>query len=188
MAMPMKHRRGFTLIEVMITVVMVGVLLAVMVPRLRTSNAQLVYEAARQVAYDVESVRSRSMATASSAEIVFDAATNSYKPYLDTNQDGVFAANDTENAAIQSFRYRALGGNTKFGMGNATAITAYTGTPPVTFAANTALFDSRGLTSPVGTRGVLYITSTKDANQVAAVTITGAANVRIWRWQGGAWK
>ena len=180
--------RGFSLVEMAATIVVIGLLVAFVVPRLRTSSSQAVYEAARQVAYDLEAVRERALSTASETEVVFDAGTQSYSGYLDTNRDGVFTQSAAEATALQLFKYRAMAPNVTFGLGSATQMAAFPGTAPITFGNSTVTFDTRGLMAPLGTKGAIYITSPNDPNAVAAVTITGSAYVRVWRWQGGVWR
>jgi type II secretory pathway pseudopilin PulG len=180
--------RGFSLLEMVGTIVVIGLLISVAVPRLKTSSSQIVYEAARQVAYDLEAVRERALSTASETQVVFDPTTTSYTGFLDTNRDGVILQNAAEATALQLFKYRALGPKVTFGLGSASAMAGFPGSPPITFAGTTITFDTRGLPSPIGTKGAVYVSATDDPSAVAAITMTGSAYVRIWRWQRGAWR
>ncbi|HWA58821.1 MAG TPA: hypothetical protein VG692_16300, partial [Gemmatimonadales bacterium] len=49
-------------------------------------------------------------------------------------------------------------------------------------------FDARGLTNPFGTKGVVYLSHPGDPNAIAAVTITGAAAIRTWTYDGTTWR
>ena len=49
-------------------------------------------------------------------------------------------------------------------------------------------FDSRGLTTPLGTKGVIYMISTTDTTAVTAVSISGAGGIQAWVYKGGAWQ
>lgn len=184
-----RARRGMTLIETMTALVMVAIMVAIVAPRMRTSERQKVYEAARLLAADLEAVRTRSLAATARSQVVFTTGTSSYQGFLDWNRDGTIAQDQTsQDSLIVLPRQRTLPTGLAFGQGSASLVPGFAGAGPISFANTTIAFDSRGLTSPIGTRGTVYIRSSSDGNAVAAVTVTGAANVRVWRWQGGRWQ
>ncbi len=49
-------------------------------------------------------------------------------------------------------------------------------------------FDSRGLTMPLGTSGVVYLQSAADTSVVTAVSISGAGGDPAWVYRGGVWQ
>ena len=57
-----------------------------------------------------------------------------------------------------------------------------------TFPTPQVSFDGRGLTTPFGTRGVVYLQLAEDAGAVSAVTVSGAGGVRLWTSEGGTWR
>ena len=73
-------------------------------------------------------------------------------------------------------------------MGNASELPNYPGTGPVTFANNRVEFNTRGVTTPFGLRGVVYIMYGDDPNAVAAVSISGSASFKVWEYRDGAWQ
>ena len=46
-------------------------------------------------------------------------------------------------------------------------------------------FDSRGLTTPLGTSGVVYLRSATDTTAVTAVSVSAAAGIQTWSYRGG---
>jgi Tfp pilus assembly protein FimT len=49
-------------------------------------------------------------------------------------------------------------------------------------------FRARGLTNPFGTKGVIYLITTDDPTAIAAVTVSGAAGIRTWLYDGTTWR
>ncbi len=72
-------RKGFTLIEAITVVVMVGLMMAIGIPYLRISPYREVRNAGMQLARDFEAVRTRALATRSAARIVFDPSGAGYR-------------------------------------------------------------------------------------------------------------
>ena len=44
------------------------------------------------------------------------------------------------------------------------------------------------MTTPFGTKGVIYLTNATNTNAVAAVTVTAGAGIRRWVYRNGAWQ
>jgi prepilin-type N-terminal cleavage/methylation domain-containing protein len=181
-------RRGFSLIEMLIVVVMIGIVLAIVVPRFRVSASTQTRQAADQLVRDLETARSRALASRSTARMAFDVAARSYTGYLDANRDGVLGQTAAETAALSVFRTRALEASVKMGRNTAPALPGYAGAGAVTLPSTRIDFDSRGLTTPLGTKGVIYIVATSDTTQIAAVSISGAGGIQAWVYRGGAWQ
>ena len=62
-----------------------------------------------------------------------------------------------ETAALSVFRTRALDTGVKFGRASTPDLPGYAGAGATTLAGSRIDFDSRGLTTPLGTKGVIYI-------------------------------
>ena len=181
-------RRGFTLIELLVVVVMVGLMLKIVVPRFRVSNSTKARQVADQLVRDLETVRARALATKSISRVAFNVAGNAYTGYLDSNRDGVLGQTAAETAALSMFRTRALTTGVKFGRASTPDLPGYTGAGATTLPSTRIDFDSRGLTTPLGTKGVIYMVSTTDTTAVTAVSISGAGGIQAWVYKGGAWQ
>jgi len=182
------RRRGFSLIEVLIVIVMVGLLMSIVIPRFRVSETTKARQAADQLVRDLEAARSRALATRSLARVAINAVSGSYTGYLDDNRDGAVAQSAVETSALASFRSRALETDVRIGRGAAPDLPGYAGGGSVTLPNSRVDFDSRGLTTPLGTSGVVYLQSTIDPAVVTAVSVSGAAGIRSWVYLGGVWQ
>jgi hypothetical protein len=67
-------------------------------------------------------------------------------------------------------------------------LAGFPGAGATTFTGNAVDFDTRGVTTPFGARGVVYFTSSLDNTAVAAVTVTPGGGIRRWVYRGGAWQ
>jgi prepilin-type N-terminal cleavage/methylation domain-containing protein len=182
------RRRGFTLIELLMVVIVVGVMMAVVVPKMRISPETEVQLAAMQLAQDIDLARTRALSTRSLTRVVFVTSGRNYTGYLDTNADGVIGQTQAERDALRGFATRTLPTRVDFGRGTASAAPEDGGGGAVTFSGAKVDFDSRGLTFPMGTGGTVYIRHAETASAVAAVAISPSGNVRLWTWRDGAWQ
>ena len=162
-------RCGFSLIEVLIVVVLIGLMMAIVVPRFRVSQFAKTREAAEQLARDLEAARSRALATRSLARIAVNQGAGTYTGYLDTDRDGALAQSAAETAALTIFGSRALDPDVRFGRGTAADVPGFAGAGSITLPNSRVDFDARGLTTPLGTRGVIYLRSATDTTAVTAV-------------------
>jgi prepilin-type N-terminal cleavage/methylation domain-containing protein len=182
-------RRGFSLVELLMVVTLTGSLAAIVVPRFRVTPRTKVRLAARQLAQDLEFGRSRALAARSVARIAFSPFARSYSGYLDFNRDRVFAQSAEEADSLKGFGTRTLEPGIGFGrpMG-VPDLPALPGGGGITLAGELVDFDTRGLTTPFGTRGAVYLTHVDDPQAVAAVSVTAGAGIRAWVYQGGVWR
>jgi type II secretory pathway pseudopilin PulG len=173
------------LIEILIVVALIGLMMAIVVPRFRVSQYTRTREAADLLVRDLEAVRSRALATRSIARIAVDPVAGTYTGYLDADRDGALTQTAAETAALEVFRSRALDQGVQFGRGTAPDIPGFAGAGSVTLPNSRVDFDSRGLTTPLGTRGVVYLRSVADTTAVTAVSISPAAGIQAWTYLGG---
>lgn len=182
------HRRGFTLIETLMVVAVVGAMMAIVVPRMRVSEATEVQLAAMQLAQDVDLTRTRALSTRSMSRVHFTPGTlSSYSGYLDTNADSTITETQAEKQALQAFGTRPLQAHVKIGRGSVPNAPGDPGSGSVSFANSYVDFDTRGLPRPMGTAGAIYLQHTTDPNIVVAVVISPAGSVRVWTWKSGGW-
>lgn len=185
---PRPRVRGITLIEVLVVIVMIGVITAILMPRFRVSPQTRVRQAADQMVRDLEVARGRALSTRSWARVRFDAGSESYTGYLDFNRDSAFAQTAEERDSLHAFGQRRLADDVVYGRGSAPDVPGLSGAAVINVPNGAIDFDARGLTNPFGTRGVIYLSHPGDPNAIAAVTVTGAAAIRTWTYDGTSWR
>lgn len=183
-----RARRGFTLIEALVVITMIGIMSSIVIPHFRVSNITRVRQAARQLAADLELARTRALSTTSKVRVVFDVPAQQYSGYLDADRNGAFVQNVTEMNALAAFRTRTLTDGVQIGRGATPDLPGMVGAAAITLPNSRVDFATMGMTDPFGTFGVIYFKSTKDANALAAVSITAASGIRVWVYKGGAWQ
>jgi type II secretory pathway pseudopilin PulG len=181
-------RTGTTLAEMLVVIVLVSICLSIAVPRIRVSQATRVKAAADQLARDLELARSRALATRSLTRVAVNSVAGTYAGYLDQDRNGVLGQTAAETAALEAYRSRSIDSEVRFGRGGAPDLPGYAGAGSITLPNSRVDFDSRGLTTPLGTKGVIYLWSATDPNAVAAVSVSGAAAIRAWVYSGGVWQ
>jgi prepilin-type N-terminal cleavage/methylation domain-containing protein len=182
-------RSAFTLIELLVVVAVMGLMMMIVVPRFRVSPKMYARNTARQLMRDAELVRNRALAAKQITRIQFTTGTNQYVSYGDDNADGVIAGTTAEVVYLHAFGTRQLSDGVIFGRGSAaTGIPGETGAGAVTFASTRIDFDSRGIPSPLGTKGTVYFTTSSDASSVFAVQMSAAGGFRLWEYLNGTWQ
>lgn len=179
------RRRGTSLIEMLIVLVLLGILTTIAAPRMRPSAKGTVEQNSRLLAQDLDLARTRAYAARTLVRVVV--SDTLWQSYLDQNRDSVISETATEQAAYGTMSSRLLGQHVVFGRGVAPAIPTDTAVSPPT-GPRRIQFSSRGTTDPFGASAVLYLTYDSDNTAVSAVEITPAANVRVWRWVDGTWQ
>lgn len=191
----MSHRRfsrvsrGFTIIELVVVVSLVGIMMAIMVPKLRISEKTEVQLAGMQLAQDVDVSRTRALSTRARVRVAFHASQREYGGYLDHDGDSTIVESDQEWQALRGFGVRDLPTRVKYGRGAASAIPGDAASGAVTFSDARVEFDARGLTMPMGARGVVYLVSETDPYAVVAVQVMPSGSVRLWSFTtSGGWQ
>jgi type II secretion system protein H len=180
---------GFTLLEMTVVLAILGLFLTIAIPHLATSSRTRVRQAAQQLAQDLELARTRALTTRSAVRVTFDIVTRTYRPYLDFNRDSVFAQSQAETDSLRAFNFRTLPAGVQFARaGGVPDLPILPGAGAITLAGSRIDFDSRGLTTPFGSKGVLYLSDPSDAGAVSAVSISAASGIRAWFYQGGVWQ
>ncbi len=186
------HRRtprGFSLVELLVIMTMVGILMAIMVPRFRISERTESQLAGMQLAQDIDLARTRALSTRSMVRVVFDDAADNYGGFRDNDDDGTINESALETQSLQGWGTRPLPDRMLFGRGAASAVPGDQGSGAITFADGRLEFDSRGLTRPFGASGTVYLVSEHDPTSVVAVQVAPSGNVRFWTWKKeGGWK
>jgi prepilin-type N-terminal cleavage/methylation domain-containing protein len=184
----LRSRRGFTMFELAVVMSLVGMMLAIIVPHFRPSPIQRVGTAADQLSRDIELVWLRAVTTRNVARVTFTAASQRYTGYLDDNGDGTITESAAETAFLSGLPSRLFTDDVIYGQGTAPQLPGFAGSGPITFPNSRIDFTDRGLTAPLGTRGVVYLTSRASSGAVAAVSVTAGAGIRRWIYRNGAWQ
>jgi prepilin-type N-terminal cleavage/methylation domain-containing protein len=189
-ALPRALRRGFTMIEVLMVVLMIGVMVAIVGPKFRINEGVEVQMAGMQLVQDLELARTRALATRSAVKFTVESSAEpaAWVGYLDHDQNGTIGESETERLALRGFGRRELPARVELGRGDADPLPVDGNGSPVTFADETVWFNTRGLTEPLGTAGVIYLTSTVDKSKVTAVSVSGSGAMRLWTWRNGSWE
>lgn len=178
-------RRGTSLVEMLIVLVLLGIMTSIAAPRLRPSPHAQVEQNSRLLAQDIDLARTRAYAARTQVRVVI--SDTLWQSFLDQDRDTVIAETATERTAFGPMNSRILGEHVQWGRGGAPPIpTDTTGTPPA--GVRRLQFSGRGITEPFGSSMTLYLTSDTDNSAVSAVEINPAANVRVWRWVDGTWQ
>lgn len=197
----LRRNRGFTLIEMIIVSLMIGVVAAVALPRaLKSTPRQQVDRAARQLARDLEQVRMQVVSAKRVTRFRFDVSDRFYTAFTDTTdaRDGTIAEVTAEVRQSRLVSRGSLAGvpgvklprNVNFGAGDASAGPQgqSTGQVVITPGGGTSLnFDTRGMITPLGTAGVIYLVHEDESSAVAAITVSGAGAFQAWRYRDGGW-
>lgn len=181
-------RHGFTLMEMIVVMAVVGIMAAIVAPRLRVSPQQRVRAAAVQLGQDLDLVRTRALSARRAVRVVFDAGNQRYDGYMAAAGVTTFAQTAAEQDSLGSLRRRALPENVVFGRGATADVPGYSGSGAITLPAGQANFNSRGLTEPFGTSGVVYLTDRQDPTAVAAVVLTASGALRVLTHDGANWR
>jgi prepilin-type N-terminal cleavage/methylation domain-containing protein len=185
-----RRRSAFTMIEVLLVVAMIGIMVAIVGPKFRINQGMEVQLAGMQLVQDLELARTRALATLSDVRFVLETSgePEAYAGYLDHDRDGTFGENATERLALRGFGRRELPARVVYGRGSADALPTDIVGSSVTFEDARIWFNTRGITEPLGTSGVVYLTSATDDSKAVAVAVSGSGAVRLWTWRNEEWQ
>jgi prepilin-type N-terminal cleavage/methylation domain-containing protein len=178
-------RRGTSLVEMLVVMLILGTLTVIAAPKLRPSTHGQVEQNARLLAQDLDLARTRAYATRALTRVVI--ADTIWQSYLDDNRDTTILENAAERLAFGATNTRLLEKHILFGRGSVPPIPPDSSGTPIP-GTRRVQFGARGTTEPFGTSTILYLRYDTESTAVSAVEINPAANVRLWRWVDGAWQ
>lgn len=177
-------RDGYTILELLVVMAIVGITLGMVAPRFRVSEVTAVQLAGTQMAQDLDVTRTRALSTRQRSRVAFREGYKTYGGFLDHNGDGIIGEIDVEWQELRGFGVRPLPRGVAFGRGSAPAIPDNSASGNITFADSRVEFDSRGLVMPQGSAGVVYLRSEVDKSAVVAISVAPSGNTRLWTWKG----
>lgn len=181
--------KGFTILELIVVIVIVGLTMGIVAPRFRLSGATEVQLAGTQMAQDIDVTRTRALTTRQKSRVAFRRDAKAYGGYLDHDDDGTIGEIAIEWQELRGFGERPLPAGIAYGRGGAPALPDDPGGGDITFADSRVEFDSRGLTIPQGSGGVVYLRSEREAGSAVAIQVAPSGNTRLWTWKSGeGWK
>lgn len=187
------RRWGFTLVEVLVVMAIVGILVRVTAIKLRPSVRSRVEEAGMQLLQDVDLARTRALSTGAMVRVNFTAGSRRYDAFLDHDRDGAFALTNEERLALQGTSARLLPAGVTFGRGVAPVVPgdgfggATPRTPLFITGMGMSVLSVLGTTSSAPLQ-VTYLRSVTDPQAVVAVGVYPSGGLRLWRFLGGAWR
>jgi len=196
----LRNRQGITIVELVVVAFLIGAVATVAIPRaLKTSPRQELARATRQLARDLEQVRTQALAAKRSVRVRFDAAANFYTAYMDVSETRSGTISESTEEVRESRLIArdshegvpgvSLPGRVKFGAGVAARGPLGEGaSDPILLEDDRVEFNARGMVVPLGTNGVVFLTHESDPSVVAAVTISGAGSFQAWHYRDGKWE
>ncbi len=180
-------QRGFTLVEVMIVIAIIGILAAIAVPNFLSwlPNIRL-KAAARDLSSNMHKMRGLAVKDNENRAIVFDSANGRYLLCTDQGPDGSWAAT-ADNTILETISLAGYHSGIAFGSGNATknAKTTPDSAPfdNISYTNDTVIFNAQG----IGTAGYVYLQHQGNDTTYAVGSLTSGV-IRILRWMGTTWE
>ena len=178
-------RHGYTILELVVVVAIVGITMGIVAPRFRMSGTTAVQLAGTQMAQDIDVTRTRALTTRQMSRVAFRQSQKAYGGYLDHDDNGTIGEVAVEWQELRGFGERALPPGIVYGRASAPPIPDDPSGGDITFAGSRVEFDSRGLTIPQGSGGVVYLRSEHEAGAVVAISVAPSGNTRLWTFKPG---
>ncbi len=195
-----KHKKGFSLIEIMIAIFIMGLLIAMVAPNFGRYNKNRQLEsAARRIIADMRMMRHIAIGQHHRVKIVFNEANSSYVVYVDLDDDGLYETSEIDRTidihdyypTVSFSRSSAVPANFEpVPVEDLNAVSF--GAPPENWTGFT--FVGSALRSETGSgsqSGCIFLMLTEsmgtNSTQQIAVGVFGSGTVKAYRFTGSAW-
>ena len=183
MRAPKGIRRGFTIVELVVVMAVMGIMAAIAIPRMRVTPHQQVEGEARRVLQAIELARTRAYASRAAVQVAIGDSTITF--YLDADRDSTFALSGDETTAFGPGGVVRAPTGLRFLQGDPGAAPGDSTTARAAGSVQLARIAPRGTPDPFGSSFTVYVTSDADDRATAAITMSPAGNVRYWTFHAG---
>jgi type IV fimbrial biogenesis protein FimT len=195
----MKREQGFTLIELMITIIILSVLLGLAIPGFsRWLPNYRLRGAARDIYSNLQYAKMTAVKDRAGCGVLFDVASSRYQ-VVSSGPNRTFESTSGspggDDVVLKTVNFSEYGSGVGYGHGTATqtakTIPDTNWDDEVTFPGDGVVFDSRGMVlSPSGAASMdeyyVYVQNNKNNTYAAGVWSAGVIVMR--RWTGSAWQ
>ncbi len=174
-----RQEQGFSLIEILVVIIVVGILLAVMVPNtMNIINTSRVKGDANMLAQTLREARERAVSRGHQVAVGFQSQGNALVSTM------IYFNPNANNISSQRYNNCNLGLRPTNPPNSRPPDSLAAGAPAdgIDFVNNQAVFSPQGGCTP----GAIYLFSRNGRVQVA-VTVNLNGRVRVWQWENGAW-
>jgi type IV fimbrial biogenesis protein FimT len=191
----MKREQGFTLIELMITIIILSVLLGLAIPGFsRWLPNYRLRGAARDIYSNLQYAKMTAVKDRAGCGVLFDVASSRYQ-VVSSGPNRTFESTSGspggDDVVLKTVNFSEYGSGVAYGHGSAGTAIGSGFDDNVTFPGDGVVFDSRGMVlSPSGAASMdeYYVYVQNNKNNTYAVGVWSAGVIVMRRWTGSAWQ